>query len=336
MNTKFELKTLLDIIFKVTKKNANIMADCYLLKDKSIISKWKKSSVVPRNDDIGGIIKFVLNESTGSQQQIIRDNIEQLVIESSLKKELKEIILGCKDFSSFLTEAISVSISAKDNNLEPQTLPFENNLNENTVTGRLENKNGRYKGTLEFDLVIPNDNSVKSVNSYEKTGIEFNGKVNLNPKSRIINAAKYLKKTSVLGLIFACIVSGSLIAHSNNQRNNSASSNYPQDNSVNKTLIQEPTATISPVITPEAVIKPTVTIVATSTPAMTPKLTPETVQKKKADTNKQVNGNQNQNNNNTTTEINNKVNNEVNTTEVNINGNENIFFNGNNNVIDIN
>ncbi len=173
MNTKFDLKTLLDIIFKVTKKNANIMAECYLLKDKSIISKWKNSSVVPRNDDIDGIIKFVLNESTCAQQQIIRDNIEKLVIESTLKKELKEIILGSKDFNSFLTEAISVSISTKDNtseknNPETQSLPFKDNANENTVTGRLENKNGRYKGTLEFDLVIPDANSIRSVNAFEK------------------------------------------------------------------------------------------------------------------------------------------------------------------------
>lgn len=316
MNTNFDLKALLDIIFKVTKKNASIMADCYLLKDKSIISKWKNSSLAPRNDDIDGIIKFVLNESTCSQQRIIRDSIEQLIKDSTLKKELKEIILGSNDFSSFLAEALSVSISAKDINSEIETLPCEDNISANTVTGHLENKSGRYKGTLEFDLVIPNASNVKSVNSLEKAGIEFNGKVNLNPKSRIINAAKYLKKTSVLGLIFACIVSGSLIAHSNNQKNNT----FGQGGSINRDLIQDTTHANTPVITPSPVIKPTLTPVVTPvvTPVLTSEPTAEKVIKKKPSNNSR-----------------NEINSVVNTTEVTIHGDKNIYFNGNNNVIDI-
>lgn len=329
MNTNFDLKALLDIIFKVTKKNASIMADCYLLKDKSIISKWKNSSLAPRNDDIDGIIKFVLNESTCSQQRIIRDSIEQLIKDSTLKKELKEIILGSNDFSSFLTEALSVSISTKDINSEIETLPCEDNISENTVTGHLENKSGRYKGTLEFDLFIPNASNIKSINSLEKAGIEFNGKVNLNPKSRIINAAKYLKKTSVLGLIFACIVSGSLIAHSNNKKNNTGISYSGQDDSINRSIIQDATHASTPVITPSPAIKPTFTSVVTSNPVLTSEPTAEKVIKEKPSNNTQIAGNQNQNINNNINEISN----EVNTTEVTIHGDKNIYFNGNNNVI---
>ena len=44
----YDMKTLLEIIFKYTKKNARILADRYLLKDVSIISKWRNNVVCPK------------------------------------------------------------------------------------------------------------------------------------------------------------------------------------------------------------------------------------------------------------------------------------------------
>ncbi len=79
MNCILNIKTILDIIFSISKKNANILANTYLLKDVSIVSKWKNSKAIPKNDDILRVIDFVINESTLSQQKIIRDSLEELV-----------------------------------------------------------------------------------------------------------------------------------------------------------------------------------------------------------------------------------------------------------------
>lgn len=220
MSSKFDLKALLDIIFKATEKSADIMADNYLLKDKSIISEWEKSAIVPGNDDIQGIIKFVLNESTDTQQQTIRDNIEQLVKESALKKELKEAILSCGDLTAFLSEAISVSISTSENKYGLETL--------------------------------------------EQTDIELN----LRPVTKMSTTLNFIKKTYVLGLIILCVVSGSLITYSNNQKNKSVNSNNPQDSTIDITPIDEPTATA--IVTPKIIFEPTPSTETISTPVVTP------------------------------------------------------------------
>mgnify|MGYP000908393925 CR=1 FL=1 len=336
-NTKFELKAILDILFRVTNKSACILADCYLLKDKSIISKWKNGSIVPRNDDIDSIVRFASDESTASQQKIIRDEIEHLIETSNLKNELKEIILGCKDFSSFLKEAISVSAFTGDVNSKAETPPCENKTVQNTVAGHLKNNNARYKGTLEFDLFIPDAKGAKVSNSFENTKIEFSGKVNLNPRNKIIDTVKYLKKSSVLGLIFAFIVSGSLFAHSNNQKNNTVTA--VQDNSVIENPVQQPTDANIIVAPPTAIVTPTLSPSVTSTPVPTPEPEAEKVKTEEdkveiPKNNTNINNNINQN----ISKTENEVNNVVNTTEININinGNENIFFNGNGNAIDIN
>lgn len=85
----YSLKVIFEVIFKVTRKNANVLADMYLLKDKSIISKWKNRKNTPKAEDIKKIVEFVISESTTSQKKIIRDSIENQLKDSSIKKKLR-------------------------------------------------------------------------------------------------------------------------------------------------------------------------------------------------------------------------------------------------------
>ena len=85
----YDMKTLLEIIFKYTKKNARILADRYLLKDVSIISKWRNNVVCPKNDDIVKIVEFVNDEATISQKELIRDNIRNYLKMHQLRARLR-------------------------------------------------------------------------------------------------------------------------------------------------------------------------------------------------------------------------------------------------------
>jgi hypothetical protein len=58
------IKNVLSILFVVTKKSANILADRYLLKDVSIISKWKNNKAEIKTDDINRIVDFANSETS--------------------------------------------------------------------------------------------------------------------------------------------------------------------------------------------------------------------------------------------------------------------------------
>ncbi|MFZ5988555.1 MAG: hypothetical protein ACOYWZ_15715 [Bacillota bacterium] len=321
MHTTLNIRTLLEIILSVTKKNANILAESYLLKDKSIISKWKNNSVIPRNDDLVRVVKFVQNETTVAQRRIIRDRIEELIKSAPIKNELKNIIINTEDFGEFLKEVFTVSISKEGNDPASQDSAIDETPDSNLFTGPSENKSGRYKGTLEFDLVIPEGGSVKSLNFFDKPSIEFKGKVNLNPEKKLIKAAKYLRSTSVLGVVLICIVSGTLMAYS-------TGTNRKDVKVYNTRQIETPSEAAVPVISVTS--SPVPTVIPSPAPSPVPVPT-KAVEESKPVNDAKVNGTQNQTINKSTTKISNKTTNN----NVNISGNNNIYFQGDDNAISI-
>ena len=112
--TLFSIKPLLETLFKILNKSTNYFADAYLLKNVSLVSKWKTGKVIPKNEDISKLVEFVNNESTGMQRHLIRNKLEEFINESSLDVSLKNMLLGIEDFSLFLTEVLILSISDTD------------------------------------------------------------------------------------------------------------------------------------------------------------------------------------------------------------------------------
>ncbi|MCX7920870.1 MAG: TIR domain-containing protein [Clostridia bacterium] len=108
------IKALLDIIFKTTNTGANILADMYLLKNVSTISRWKSGKVTPTYTDLQKVIEFAVSESTEVQQVKMRKQIEDLIMSLPLDEELAAVILNKNAFSDFLLEALSVSLLPKD------------------------------------------------------------------------------------------------------------------------------------------------------------------------------------------------------------------------------
>ncbi len=115
------VKLLLETLFKILKKSTNYFADAYLLKDVSLISKWKTGKAIPKNEDISKIVEFVNNESTGMQRHLIRIKIEEYIKESLLEVSLKNMLIDIKDFSMFLKETIIISVSDMGSNLDLKT-----------------------------------------------------------------------------------------------------------------------------------------------------------------------------------------------------------------------
>jgi hypothetical protein len=109
------IKNILDILFKVTKKSANILADAYLLKDVSTISKWKNNKVVIKSEDINKIVQFAVKESSIVQREMIRKEIEVLINNSGLNASIKKVLFNVDDFGKFIEEALNVSTSLCDN-----------------------------------------------------------------------------------------------------------------------------------------------------------------------------------------------------------------------------
>lgn len=324
MDCIFNVGSVLEIILKVIKKNANILAHSYLLKDESIISKWKNNKVLPRNDDIAGIVKFVLGESTSAQRKIVRDQIEELVNRSTLKDELKNIILNTADFGDFIKEALSVSVTVSQNSHEPKKCSKNESPGENVITDMVENGGGRYTGTLEFDLVIPDNQGIKA---QDPSGIEFRGKVNLIARNKLIHVAKYVRKKSAFGAIVLWIVAGTFfIAYYAGAQNNRLEVLSSKDTGTsNHVVALKQDAVITPI--PATTVKPSFTPVpsSASAPKKEPVAKPSSTAlagKEKAQTVTKTKNTQN-------TTVDNRFGN----SPVNINGNGNFFLEGDQNVI---
>jgi len=214
MYAMYDMKTLLEIIFKYTKKNARILADRYLLKDVSIISKWRNNVVCPKNDDIVKIVEFVNDEATISQKELIRDNIEELLKNAPIKSKIKDIILNTEDFSEFLKEAISVSMP----DYEEKNILYcsdEEKRTRSIVKKELPTKkNGTYSGTVELDFNLPDGSDINLYKLAAGSEIEFKGKLNLFPRKETFRVTKFFRSSTALGVLLICVILGTIIAFS--------------------------------------------------------------------------------------------------------------------------
>ncbi|MDP4182214.1 MAG: hypothetical protein Q8942_14135 [Bacillota bacterium] len=222
MAYNLNLKSILEIILKAAQKNANILAHRYLLKDESIISKWKNKKAIPRNDDIKKIVEFAQNETTLTQKKIIREKIEGLVRSSHIEEEFKNIILNTQDFGEFLEEALSVSVSGDDAIFQYKKVRDKRHTDGSNYTGK-ENSGRKYTGTLEFDLIVPEERGSISNIKLNNSDIELKGNVKLSFKSNLFTTLGNLKKPSIIGGVLVWLVLGTIIIYLTNgsPKNNS-------------------------------------------------------------------------------------------------------------------
>ncbi|ODM26788.1 hypothetical protein A7W90_11500 [Clostridium sp. Bc-iso-3] len=202
MYVNYDMKTLLEIIFKYTKKNARILADQYLLKDVSIISKWRNSVIYPKNDDIIKIVEFANTEATSSQKELIRDNIEELLRKAPIKSKIKDIIIDTKDFSEFLKEAISVAMPEYEEAKKTKSISSK----ESQVKGK-----EAYSGTVKLDFDLPEGDELNLQKLANGPGIKFNGILNLTPKKKKLKVANFFTSSTALGVLLVWVISGTII-----------------------------------------------------------------------------------------------------------------------------
>jgi hypothetical protein len=161
------IKNILDIIFKTIKKNASYFADSYLLKDVSMIYKWRCNKVVPKSEDITRIVEFTFKESSEAQRRIIRDQIEQLIVDSTLKEEIRYSIINTDSFEEFLKVALDIStagceeVRESNESIEPFSIKLDDtdlkketseSIRKEILSG--DGIDGEYSGVMKFDLVL--------------------------------------------------------------------------------------------------------------------------------------------------------------------------------------
>lgn len=238
------IENVLSIIFKTTTKSAQFFADFYLRKDISVISRWRNNNVIPKTEDIAKIVEFSVKESTGVQQLVIRDQITKIINNSSLKEEIKDIIINKESFEGFLTETLSAltvsydSIIMNADNIKSfsgekkpnysNNDPDQSNIQKKNIFADAENIEGDYTGIMKFDLVMLNKkNKMYKPSSDDKKNID--GTIHLNDRdmSRI---KKYILSRISLGIIVTVIVSGIIIAQASSNFQNTSSKNVSDDN----------------------------------------------------------------------------------------------------------
>ncbi len=269
MAITFDLKALLEIVFKVTKKNSKILAHQYLLKDVSIISKWRNNVVQPGDYDISKIVDFVDNQSTSSQKLIIRSNIEELLKKSLVKDSLKDIVLSTKDFNKFLKEVLIISVSGHDQNSDIYcSNKVSNSLNTINIGSKIaEDSVNSYTAKIELDLMLPEGSVLNLNNIQENTDIEFTGRLNLSPTKKLLKVATLHKRKAIMGGLFIIfiITSATFIFTTGNSNANSTFPKAENNNTYSTAFIPEQNilteadepAPSSPSPTPQTVIIPT-------------------------------------------------------------------------------
>ncbi len=209
----FNLKNILGILFKITKKSANILADRYLLKEVSIISKWKNNKAEIKSEDISRIVEFAVKETSEVQRKMIRKEIVTIINCSSITEEIKEMIIGIKDFGEFIEESLNVCTSWSYDVPDVSTKNVFSEKLDSSNEYRLDLEKGiegGYKGIVKFDLQL-----LKNKNTALK-----NSKINLIPRSKLGNAKKFIEARSVLTVIFiVAILSYTFIQAGNNNKN---------------------------------------------------------------------------------------------------------------------
>ncbi|KNY29728.1 hypothetical protein [Pseudobacteroides cellulosolvens] len=333
MANNYDIKSLLEIIFNVTKKNAKILAHQYLLKDVSIISKWRSNVALPRNYDISKIVEFVDDESTASQKRIIRDDIEKLLMNSNINNNLKDIVISMNDFNDFLREAISVSISNAEQSQYGIEVCSDNNETDNNSVKQISDKSeNRYTGVVELDLFLPEDGNLDNLSG---AGIEFKGKVNITPKKKVVKVANYLRSRSVFGVVLVWIFTGTLIALFTGLQNTNFFVFGSKDAIVQTTptpfpSIKKPQASLQAIVPASAVISPTAVPVHKPTPSKKPT-------DKELAVSKTVNNNKTnvKTNNNTKSKTKNETTIKYSNNNISLNGQDQALVFGENNAVSI-
>ncbi|TYQ14961.1 UNVERIFIED_CONTAM: hypothetical protein Cloal_1360 [Acetivibrio alkalicellulosi] len=209
-----KIKDVLEIIFITTNKKANILADTYLIKNPSIISKWKSNKVIPTENDILIIVDFAMSESTDSQRKIMRERLEKLIMDSNINDDLKSVILSMEDFKSFLSEILSICASIRLHNTNCESIETVKKIdytslesNANKITAFSENTPDRYSGVLEFDMLLTKDGGNGFVGKISKSDILIkkgnNSSKDHNILGKLYNKAKSKSfiSTIVIGII---------------------------------------------------------------------------------------------------------------------------------------
>lgn len=242
-DNSLNIDNVLNIIFKTTTKSPQIFADFYLRKDISIISRWRNGTIMPKTDDFKKIVEFVLNESTEVQRLVIKDELLSILKNSSIKQELKKLIIKKEAFDDFLIEFLSVLTIDFDLNEEqeysqPAAKKYFTPKKHSTDTeakskelDQMEDKNnisGNYKGVVKFDLTIDKKGNISSDNPIN----ELTKKANLNIKdiNKIKNTKYLLNKVTLVIVLF--LLTSFLISQAlGNKQSNTGLESTPSQNS---------------------------------------------------------------------------------------------------------
>lgn len=225
----FRIKDILDIIFKATRKNANILADSYLIKDPSIISKWKNNSTVPKQEDLLKIVSFTVSESTSTQHRIIREKIDHMISGCSISEDIKCQLMEISDFDRYLYEVLNVSTSLNHVHTNDLLKQFEdigaNSTNKTYISEKKEydkktissfSKSDKtvYSGKLELDLLLSQDSNGKLESVISQSQISFAN----NPHGKI-KKTKLISKSvrNVLGTVIIGTISSFLVMMASSQ-----------------------------------------------------------------------------------------------------------------------
>lgn len=200
------IDNILNIIFKITAKSPQILADFYLRKDISILSRWRNGSIVPKTEDLKKIVEFVLNESTEVQRFVIKEELINLLNNSSLKQDIKNIILEKETFKDFLVELLSLltiecnlseqtaldelasnKISTPEKHIDTNETYHEKQESINVKS----NISGNYTGILKFDLSMQKNDSKISIDSESIKDIDIKN-VNKQKKQKFFNKLSLL------------------------------------------------------------------------------------------------------------------------------------------------
>lgn len=212
-----DLRNILEIIFRTTKKRGNVLADCYLIKDPSIISKWKNFKAKPTNEDIMKIVEFAHAESTETQRKIMRDEIINLINGSYLKGVIRDSIINIEDFGEFLSEVLKLVTVVLEKDIQYDetseskynTEDFtgvsgvaKNMIQMETISAFSEGIEGKYSGVIEFNMTLSKDRGDGCVARFES---DTKSNISKNKVSKPGKLQKKLKTTVVLGTLFVVL-----------------------------------------------------------------------------------------------------------------------------------
>ncbi|MCX8130078.1 MAG: hypothetical protein N3I35_08270 [Clostridia bacterium] len=164
----FDIKDILEIIFKNTMKSTRIFADTYLCKDISILYKWKSKKLKPSKDDLTKIVEFTTQETNESQRKIIRDKIEILLKNSLLKEDIKNAAINNENLGEFLSEVLTISVLLNDNKDEFVQKEIIETEKGNELTERfVEKDNAELNTSIDKNVVPRNSKSHFFLHNYK-------------------------------------------------------------------------------------------------------------------------------------------------------------------------